>query len=110
MATGVSIQTLASRLSEHLRESYEGASGHALGTQPLRVAFGTFGRSAALSGVPLEDAMAGGVDALQSLFERVGGNTTDPATMIAAGIALAALARSYDDAHRSSSVDNNTPD
>jgi putative methionine-R-sulfoxide reductase with GAF domain len=104
MATGVSIQALASQLAEHLREAYEGAASHTLGTQPLRLAYGSFGRAAALAGVPLEDAMAGGVDALQSLFERVGGNTADPATMIAAGIALAALARSYEDAHRGSPV------
>ena len=93
MATGVSIQALASQLSEDLREVYEGASGHALGTQPLRVAFGSFGRSSALAGVPLEDAMAGGVDALQSLFERVGGNTADPATMIAAETAYLMMMR-----------------
>jgi two-component system, sensor histidine kinase PdtaS len=110
MATGVSIQTLASQLSEHLREAYEGVSSHTLGTQPMRVAFGSFGRAAALAGVPLEDAMSGGVDALQSLFERVGGNSADPATMIAAGIALAALARSYEDAHRSSALNHTLPD
>jgi len=99
MASGVTIQSLASQLSETLRDAYEGAASQVLGTQPLREAFGSFGRAAALAGVPLEDAMSGGVDALQSLFERVGGNTADPATMIAAGIALAALARSYEQAH-----------
>ncbi|MGH2531585.1 MAG: sensor histidine kinase [Thermomicrobiales bacterium] len=51
--------------------------------------------------MPLEEAMAGGVVALQELFERVGGHTADPTTMIAAGIALAALARTYGEAPRS---------
>lgn len=95
MASSASIQTLASQLTTVLREAYAAEAGPNLGTQPLREAYDEFGRTAESAGVPLEEAMAGGVVALQELFERVGGNTADPTTMIAAGIALAALARSY---------------
>ncbi|MGH2559574.1 MAG: GAF domain-containing protein, partial [Thermomicrobiales bacterium] len=83
-----------------LHEAYGTQDDIGLGTQPLRRAFDEFGRTAAAAGVPLEEAMAGGVVALQDLFERVGGHTADPTTMIAAGIALAALARTYSDAPR----------
>jgi two-component sensor histidine kinase/putative methionine-R-sulfoxide reductase with GAF domain len=44
--------------------------------------------------------MAAATDALQELFERVGGHTNDPTTMLAAGIALAAAARAYEQGER----------
>ncbi len=97
MTTGVSIRTLAAELSRELRLAYGGGDKtHLVSGQPLRDAFGTFGHDAAVAGISLEDAMAAATDALQELFERVGGHTADPATMVAAGIALAALARAYE--------------
>src|SRR6266545_2968386 len=96
VTTPPSIRTLAGQLSEDLRVAYEAsAPQQPHGSQPLREAFDRFGTAAVEIGISLEDAMAGGIDALQALFERVGGNTADPATMIAAGIALAALGRAY---------------
>ena len=97
MTTGVSIRTLAVELSRELRLAYRGGDQtHLVSGQPLRDAFGAFGHDAAVAVISLEDAMAAATDALQELFERVGGHTSDPATMVAAGIALAALARAYE--------------
>jgi two-component sensor histidine kinase/putative methionine-R-sulfoxide reductase with GAF domain len=96
MAATASIQALASHLTDQLRRAYIGQNDQGLGAQPLRDAFDQFGRDAAAAGVPLEEAISGGVVALQELFERVGGQSADPSTMIAAGIALAALARSFE--------------
>ena len=94
--TTVSIHALATRLAEDLRETYDGNGSAALvGTQPLRDAFGTFGRRAGEAHLPLEDAMAAAVDALQAFFDRVGGGAGDPSTILAAGIALSALSRGY---------------
>jgi len=94
--TTSSIQDLAAQLETELQAAYagNGADLH-VGAQPLREAFGRFGRRAAEERLPLEDAMAAGVDALQALFDRVGGGAGDPATTLAAGIALAALGRGF---------------
>lgn len=108
----VSIHSLARILSETLRSVYNGnGAGELAGTGPLREAFGEFGTAAATATIPLEDAMAAGVDALQGLFDRVGGNTGDPTTMLAAGIALAAISRAYqqNEAQESSSNGNEYP-
>lgn len=113
MATAtVSIHSLATTLSESLRSAYDvNGAGEVLGTGPLREAFGGFGAAAATANIPLEDAMAAGVDALQGLFDRVGGNTGDPTTMLAAGIALAAISRAYqqNDAQASSQTTDGYP-
>ncbi len=94
--TVTTIQELAAQLGSELAAAYDrtGFGAH-VGAQPLREAFGRFGQSTAVQCIPLEDAMAAGVEALQALFERVGGDGVDPATVLAAGIALAALARAY---------------
>jgi two-component sensor histidine kinase/putative methionine-R-sulfoxide reductase with GAF domain len=104
MTTG-SIYHLAAKLAADLRAAY-GANGSATlaGTQPLRDAFGAFGREAGRAHLPLEDAMAAAVDALQALFDRAGGDAGDPSTMLAAGIALAALSRAYHVAEQAGEV------
>jgi len=94
--TTASIYQLAAKLAADLRTAYNATGSAALtGTQPLRDAFGTFGREAGRAHLPLEDAMAAAVDALQTLFDRAGGDAGDPSTMLAAGIGLAALSRDY---------------
>ena len=100
MATTATIRSLAAELSSALREAYpSGANGDGpfSSAHPLREAFAAFGREAANVGISLEETMAAAADALQELFERVGGHTSDSATMLAAGIALAASSRSYQD-------------
>ncbi len=96
--TSASIHALTATLAEELRVAY-GANGSAAltGTRPMRDAFAAFGREAGRAHLPLEDAMAAAVDALQGLFDRAGGDAGDPSTMLAAGIALAALSRAYHD-------------
>ncbi len=98
MATTATIHAIASDLAHRLRESYPSnahpESQFASG-QLLRESFNDFGHSAANAGISLEETMAVATDALQELFERVGGSTSDPSTMLAAGIALAAVARSH---------------
>ena len=94
--TSASIQSLAAQLAADLRAAYDtNGSTTITGTQPLRDAFGAFGREAGYARLPLEDAMAGAVEALQGLFERTGGDAGDPSTMLAAGLALAAVSRAY---------------
>ena len=94
--TTASIQAMAAKLAADLTAIY-GANGAAAaaGTQPLRAAFGAFGREAGRARLPLEDAMAAAVDGLQGLFDRAGGDAGDPSTMLAAGLALAAVSRAY---------------
>ncbi|MDQ3043826.1 MAG: hypothetical protein M3R06_01565, partial [Chloroflexota bacterium] len=99
-ATNGSLRNLANQLAENLHAAYDPAVGAGFaGGQPLRDAFGTFGRDAALAGVPLEDTMAASVDSLQELFVRVGGASSDPSTILAAGISLAAASRAYFASH-----------
>ena len=101
MPTASSLRTLAEGLAAALKESYPSGNGRRLrGSQPLRHAFAAFGQEAAQGGVPLEDAMAAAAEALQELYERLGGSLGDPATMLSAGIALAAVAHAYHGAGR----------
>lgn len=94
--TTPSIHALANQLGQNLADAYAGSdSSIHVGAQPLREAFVLFGRQAAEHRLPLEDAMAAGVEALQTLFDRLGGYGADPATVLAAGIALAALGRAF---------------
>jgi two-component sensor histidine kinase/putative methionine-R-sulfoxide reductase with GAF domain len=108
--TTASIHTLAHQLHAELQACY-GSNGSAAlaGTQPLRDAFGTFGREAGCAHLPLEDAMAAATDALQTLFDRAGGDSGDPSTMLAAGIALAAVSRAYHDAENGANPDHDGP-
>jgi two-component sensor histidine kinase/putative methionine-R-sulfoxide reductase with GAF domain len=90
------IETLAGGLDRALRRAYPaGGAQSANGGQPLREAFVRFGLEAVAAGIPLEDAMAVAAGALQELFERTGGHGADPATTIAAGVALGAVSREY---------------
>src|SRR5688572_21520321 len=103
MATTATIRSLAAALSGALREAYPNGGngdGNFSSGQSLRETFGNFGREAAAAGISLEETMAAATDALQELFERVGGHTSDPATMLAVGIALAAAARAYGQGER----------
>lgn len=96
MPSNVSLQSLAERLESRVYAAYNPASGASLsGGQPLVEAFGEFGQRAARAGISLEDVMAAGVDTLQALFERLGGSVSDPGTVMAAGVALSAAARSH---------------
>jgi len=100
MPRNVSLQSLAEQLESRLYSAYDPTRPVTLsGGQPLVEAFGEFGERAARAGISLEDSMAAGVDALQSLFERLGGSGSDPATMMAAGVALASAARSHQTGH-----------
>ena len=69
--------------------------------QALRDRFAEFGAEACSSGVRLEEAMSAAVAALQDLFDRTGGQGGDPATALAAGTALAALAEAFHEADAS---------
>jgi two-component system, sensor histidine kinase PdtaS len=90
------IEALAADLTSTLFATYRNSSQPATpGSQPLRLAFERFGIDAVVAGVPIEDAMAVAAGALQELFERVGGQSSDPATTMVAGIALGAVAREY---------------
>jgi len=96
MPRNVSLQSLTKQLETRLYTAYDPTRAVTLsGGQPLVEAFGEFGERAAHAGISLEDSMAAGVNALQGLFEKLGGSGSDPATMMAAGVALAAAARSH---------------
>ena len=96
MPSNVPLQSLAEQLESRVCSAYDPASGKSLsGGQPLVDAFSEFGERAAQQGIPLEDVMAAGVDTLQAIFERLGGSVSDPGTMMAAGVALSAAARSH---------------
>lgn len=90
-------ELIALRLNEELERAYGGGGSHAATGQPLRAAFSRFGAEASASGLSLEETMTIATEAIQLLFERIGGLRSDPTTTIAAGIALAAAARSFDD-------------
>ena len=97
--TTPTIRSLATKLITSLLDAYSTQGMTPMvGAQPLRDAFSEFGTEAHQARLPLEDAMATAVDALQTLFDRTGGDSGDPSTMLAAGVALAAVSRSYHDA------------
>ena len=110
MPTATSIHGLSARLSASLHDAYHLGNGRQLaGSQPLRDAFSAFGQDAASASIPLEDTMAAATEALQELFERLGATTSDSATMIAAGIALAAVSRAYQATHPTNGGDTDRP-
>ncbi|HKG24802.1 MAG TPA: GAF domain-containing protein [Thermomicrobiales bacterium] len=91
------IQRLVERLTTDLACAYKSTTEQVSnGSEPLRDACERYGTDAASGGISLEEAMSGAIGALQGLFDRVGGHASDPATVIAAGIGLAAIARSYE--------------
>ncbi len=90
------IQRFVDRLVAELARAYEPNATHLpSGSEPLRDACERYGKEAASGGISLEEALAGAIGALQGLFDRVGGHASDPATIIAAGIGLAAVSRAY---------------
>ena len=93
------LHVVAGRLQVELRAAYAGDAGGAVGAAPLRAAFARFGHAANAALIPLEDAMAAGVDVLQTLLDD-GGAFADQSVTLAAGVALAALARAYANAER----------
>jgi two-component sensor histidine kinase len=97
----IAIHDLGDRLITDLRADYP--SGARLGNgsaQALRDRLAKFGAEAARSGVRLEEAMSAAIAALQDFFDRTGGQGGDPATALAAGTALAALATSFHEAEK----------
>lgn len=97
---------LALRLNDELERAYSGFAGTGAATgQPLRSAFGRFGLDASANGLSLEESLAIATEALQTLFERIGGLSSDPTTAIAAGIALAAAAKGHADLATPRTVD-----
>ena len=94
--TTPTIRTLAAKLATRLGDAY-GVQGTTpmVGAQPLQDAFADFGSRARRAQLPLADAMATAVDALQQLFDRTGGDSGDPSTILAAGVALAAVSEAY---------------
>ena len=96
MPTNVSLRSLADRLASQITSAYDPARQVVVrGGQPLVEAFSEFGDRTARAGISLEDAMAAGVDILQGLFAKHGGSGNDPATTMAAGVALASTARAH---------------
>ena len=98
----IAIHDLGDRLIADLRADYP--SGATLGNasaQALRERLANFGAEAGRSGVRLEEAMSAAIAALQDLFDRTGGQGGDPATALAAGTALAALAASFHEEEKS---------
>ncbi len=92
----IAIHDLSDRLITDLRADYPSCMTMGQSNaQALRDRFATFGVDACLAGVRLEEAMSAAIAALQDLFDRTGGQGSDPATALAAGTALAALATSY---------------
>ena len=65
--------------------------------QALCDRFAAFGTTACRYGYRLEEAMSAAVAALQDLFDRAGGQGSDPGTALAAGAALAALATAFNE-------------
>lgn len=92
----VTIQELASRLHHDLQRAFatSDASG-SVATTAMRDAYTRYGAGAGRSLLPLEDTMAAAAESLQHFFEVRGVGVTDAATMLAAGIALAATSRAY---------------
>ncbi len=100
----IAVHDLGDRLIADLRVDYP--SCIAMGTanaQALRDRFAAFGVETCRSGVRLEEAMSAAIAALQDLFDRTGGQAGDPATALAAGTALAALATSFHETEEAAS-------
>ena len=96
MPTNVSLRSLADQLAMQLTSAYDPTRQVVVhGGQPLVEAFSRFGDRTARAGISLEDAMAAGVDILQGLFAKHGGSGNEPATTMAAGVALASTARAH---------------
>ncbi|HEX2282115.1 MAG TPA: GAF domain-containing protein, partial [Thermomicrobiales bacterium] len=98
----IAIHDLGDRLIADLRADYpSGATSGNGSAQALRDRLARFGAEAGRSGVRLEEAMSAAIAALQDFFDRTGGQGSDPATALAAGTALAALAASFHEAEKS---------
>ena len=108
----LAIHDLADRLIADLRVDYPTSSAVGTATaQALRDRFAEFGADACRCGFRLEEAMSAAIAALQDLFDRTGGQGGDPATSLAAGTALAALATFFhDECDRQSGVESNVGD
>lgn len=90
------IHDLGDQLIADLRQDYPSLTSNGPATaMPLRDRFSAFGAAARRKGMRLEEAMSAAIAALQDLIERTGGEGGDPATALAAGTALAALANAY---------------
>jgi two-component system, sensor histidine kinase PdtaS len=92
----IDIHDLSDRLIADLRADYPSCMtmGKA-SAEALRDRFAAFGIDACHARARLEEAMSAAIAALQDLFDRTGGQGGDPATALAAGTALAALATAF---------------
>jgi two-component system, sensor histidine kinase PdtaS len=99
MVTAVSIHKLADELQQTIRDAYAESGAATIGTAPMRDAFAAFGRDARNADLPLADAMAGAIDVFQNALHRISPGGNDASVTLAAGIALAAVAEGYHDAH-----------
>jgi two-component sensor histidine kinase/putative methionine-R-sulfoxide reductase with GAF domain len=89
----VTIHKLADGLLADLRAAYRLDSPSGLGAGPLRAVCLSYGRAAAEASLPLEDAMAGAVDVLQTALDRL--DIANGTVTLAAGVALAAVAEAW---------------
>ena len=95
----IAMHDLGEQLIADLRADYPSGAGLGTGSaQALRDRLAAFGTETGRSGVRLEEAMSAAIAALQDFFDRTGGHGGDPATALAAGTALAALASSFHEA------------
>ena len=95
MVSATSIHTLADDLLGRIRSAYSEAGAATIGAAPMREAFREFGMAARTASVPLEDAMAAGIDVFQSALHRISPGGTDASVTLAAGIALAGVADGF---------------
>lgn len=108
----IPIHDLGDRLISDLRADYPASAVFGSATaQALRDRFASFGAESRRCGLRLEEAMSAAIAALQDLFDRTGGEGGDPATSLAAGTALAALATSFhQESEREDGVDTTATD
>lgn len=106
------LDALATDLERELSAAYRPAAERwTPGGQPMVTAFERFGgQVVSEGGISLEDALAVAVEALQTLFEHTGGMGNEPATTKAAGIALAAVARAYQNDGRERGTGGDPPE
>lgn len=90
------LQTLADQLEADIRAVYSSdQTPSEIGVQPMAECFARFGELAAQANITLEDTMSVSVNALQHTLEHFRDDFAEPSTVLAAGIALAAVSRAH---------------
>ncbi len=97
MAVNGTLQALATTLHQQLDLAYNPKFNHPSSSgQALVEAFAEFSTNARKAGITLEDVMSASLDTLQEIFDQFAqGAPSEPASIRAAGVALATAARSY---------------